>query len=106
MPGKPCALTAQLSFPYSLGPQFVCMECLVTASMDMFPQQLRKRGRRELLILAVAIVCYLMGLLLVTEVRGQRGDHSFLPPKGLRPLCSSSGEVEGPAHWNTGIEVL
>nr|XP_021488323.1 sodium- and chloride-dependent betaine transporter [Meriones unguiculatus] len=50
-----------------LDSQFVCMECLVTASMDMFPQQLRKRGRRELLILAVAIVCYLMGLLLVTE---------------------------------------
>lgn len=49
------------------------MECLVTASMDLFPQQLRKRGRRELLILAVTIVCYLMGLLLVTEVRGQRG---------------------------------
>lgn len=45
----------------------------MTASMDMFPQQLRKSGRRELLILAVAIVCYLMGLLLVTEVRGQRG---------------------------------
>lgn len=58
---------------HSLGPQFVCMECLVTASMDMFPQQLRKSGRRELLILAVSIVCYLMGLLLVTEVRGQRG---------------------------------
>lgn len=58
---------------YSLGPQFVCMECLVTASMDLFPQQLRKRGRRELLILAVTIVCYLMGLLLVTEVRGQHG---------------------------------
>ncbi|EGW04916.1 Sodium- and chloride-dependent GABA transporter 2 [Cricetulus griseus] len=50
-----------------LDSQFVCMECLVTASMDMFPQQLRKSGRRELLILAVAIVCYLMGLLLVTE---------------------------------------
>lgn len=43
----------------------------MTASMDMFPQQLRKSGRRELLILGVAIVCYLMGLLLVTEVRGQ-----------------------------------
>ncbi|XP_021046081.1 sodium- and chloride-dependent betaine transporter isoform X2 [Mus pahari] len=50
-----------------LDSQFVCMECLVTASMDMFPQQLRKSGRRELLILAVSVVCYLVGLLLVTE---------------------------------------
>lgn len=50
-----------------LDSQFVCMECLVTASMDMFPQQLRKSGRRELLILAISVLCYLMGLLLVTE---------------------------------------
>lgn len=44
------------------------MECLVTASMDMFPRQLRKSGRRELLILAVSVTCYLIGLFLVTEV--------------------------------------
>lgn len=50
-----------------LDSQFVCVECLVTASMDMFPRQLRKSGRRELLILAVAVICYLIGLLLVTE---------------------------------------
>uniref|UniRef100_A0A6I8N077 Transporter n=1 Tax=Ornithorhynchus anatinus TaxID=9258 RepID=A0A6I8N077_ORNAN len=50
-----------------LDSQFVCVECLVTVSMDMFPRQLRKRGRRELLILAISIVCYLLGLLLVTE---------------------------------------
>uniref|UniRef100_A0A8C6MZU8 Transporter n=1 Tax=Mus spicilegus TaxID=10103 RepID=A0A8C6MZU8_MUSSI len=63
-----------------LDSQFVCMECLVTASMDMFPQQLRKSGRRELLILAISVVCYLMGLLLVTEVRRQSftsGSHLF-----------------------------
>lgn len=65
-----CPGFTAVSFFYSPGPQFVCMECLVTSSMDMFPQQLRKRGRRELLILVVAIVCYLLGLLLVTEVRG------------------------------------
>ncbi|XP_007503846.2 sodium- and chloride-dependent betaine transporter isoform X1 [Monodelphis domestica] len=50
-----------------LDSQFVCMECLVTASMDMFPRQLRKPGRRELLILFMAVVGYLIGLLLVTE---------------------------------------
>lgn len=79
------------------------MECLVTASMDMFPQQLRKGGRRELLILGVAIVCYLLGLLLVTEVRRQGGtpdsSEPFLPSaQGLTPSLLPHGEVEGPTH--------
>ncbi|XP_065779633.1 sodium- and chloride-dependent betaine transporter [Muntiacus reevesi] len=50
-----------------LDSQFVCMECLVTASMDMFPRQLRRSGRRELLILAITVTCCLIGLFLVTE---------------------------------------
>ncbi|XP_009001611.3 sodium- and chloride-dependent betaine transporter isoform X1 [Callithrix jacchus] len=50
-----------------LDSQFVCVECLVTASTDMFPRQLRKSGRRELLILTIAVTCYLIGLFLVTE---------------------------------------
>lgn len=40
----------------------------MTASVDMFPRQLRRSGRRELLILGISILCYLIGLLLVTEV--------------------------------------
>ncbi|XP_029455806.1 sodium- and chloride-dependent betaine transporter-like [Rhinatrema bivittatum] len=50
-----------------LDSQFVCVESLVTAIVDMFPAVFRKRFRRELLILGIAIVCYLLGLLLVTE---------------------------------------
>lgn len=42
----------------------------MTAFTDMFPRQLRQSGRRELLILAIAVICYLLGLLLVTEVPG------------------------------------
>lgn len=49
--------------------QFVCVESMVTALIDMFPGVFRKKGRRELLILAIAVMCYLLGLLLVTEVR-------------------------------------
>ena len=49
--------------------QFVCVESMVTALIDMFPEVFRKKGRRELLILAIAVICYLLGLLLVTEVR-------------------------------------
>ncbi|XP_066864512.1 sodium- and chloride-dependent betaine transporter isoform X3 [Kogia breviceps] len=56
-----------------LDSQFVCVECLVTASVDMFPRQLRKSGRRELLILAIAVTCYLIGLFLVTEAWSREG---------------------------------
>lgn len=45
----------------------------MTASVDMFPRQLRKSGRRELLILAIAVTCYLIGLFLVTEVSRDSG---------------------------------
>lgn len=58
----------------------------MTASMDMFPRQLRRSGRRELLILAIAVTCCLIGLFLVTEVsaRGRAsprdwGDHTVEP---------------------------
>uniref|UniRef100_A0A8D0H2R2 Transporter n=1 Tax=Sphenodon punctatus TaxID=8508 RepID=A0A8D0H2R2_SPHPU len=50
-----------------LDSQFVCVESLVTAIVDMYPEVFRKKGRRELLILAIAVICYLLGLLLVTE---------------------------------------
>ncbi|XP_042667235.1 sodium- and chloride-dependent betaine transporter-like isoform X2 [Centrocercus urophasianus] len=50
-----------------LDSQFVCVESMVTALIDMFPGVFRKKGRRELLILAIAVMCYLLGLLLVTE---------------------------------------
>ena len=45
----------------------------MTASMDMFPRQLRRSGRRELLILAISVTCCLIGLFLVTEVSGRGG---------------------------------
>ncbi|NXO27168.1 S6A12 protein, partial [Cisticola juncidis] len=50
-----------------LDSQFVCVESMVTAIIDMFPGVFRKKGRRELLILAIAVIGYLLGLLLVTE---------------------------------------
>ncbi|CAI5786318.1 sodium- and chloride-dependent betaine transporter [Podarcis lilfordi] len=50
-----------------LDSQFVCVESLVTAIVDLFPDIFRKKGRREVLILGIAVICYLIGLLLVTE---------------------------------------
>ncbi|KAK6482826.1 sodium- and chloride-dependent GABA transporter 2-like [Huso huso] len=50
-----------------LDSQFVCVESLATAITDMYPGVFRKERRRELLILGIAVVCFLLGLFLVTE---------------------------------------
>uniref|UniRef100_A0A8C4YM98 Transporter n=1 Tax=Gopherus evgoodei TaxID=1825980 RepID=A0A8C4YM98_9SAUR len=50
-----------------LDSEFVCVESLVTAIVDMYPKVLQRKGHRELLILAIAVTCYLLGLMLVTE---------------------------------------
>lgn len=49
--------------------QFVCVESLVTAVVDMYPKIFRRGYRRELLILALSIVSYFIGLIMLTEVR-------------------------------------
>ncbi|KAG7324132.1 hypothetical protein KOW79_012148 [Hemibagrus wyckioides] len=50
-----------------LDSQFVCVESLVTAVVDMHPSVFRRKNRRELLILAVACFSFLMGLIMLTE---------------------------------------
>lgn len=52
----------------SVSLQFVCMESLVTAIIDMYPKVFRKGYRREQLILVIALASYLIGLIMVTEV--------------------------------------
>lgn len=42
------------------------MEGFVTALIDEWPQKLRKK--REVLLFAVSILSYLIGLLIITEV--------------------------------------
>lgn len=49
--------------------QFVCVESLVTAIVDMYPAVFRRKNRRELLLLAVALFSFLMGLIMLMEVR-------------------------------------
>lgn len=43
--------------------------------MDMYPCVFRKKNRREVLILGVSVVSFLVGLVMLTEVRacGRRG---------------------------------
>ncbi|XP_013861751.1 sodium- and chloride-dependent betaine transporter isoform X2 [Austrofundulus limnaeus] len=64
--------------------QFVSLECLMTSVTDMFPSTLRKAHRRELLLLCLCTVCFLLGLLLVTE-----GALYFLQPL-ISIFCSGN----------------
>uniref|UniRef100_A0AAY4B0P4 Transporter n=1 Tax=Denticeps clupeoides TaxID=299321 RepID=A0AAY4B0P4_9TELE len=50
-----------------LDSQFVCVESLVTAMVDMYPSVFRRKNRRELFILAVSILSFLVGLIMLTE---------------------------------------
>nr|XP_015814941.2 sodium- and chloride-dependent GABA transporter 2 isoform X1 [Nothobranchius furzeri] len=50
-----------------LDSQFVCVESLATALTDLFPHRLRRPGVREILVLVIAVVCFLLGLPFVTE---------------------------------------
>ncbi|XP_023498734.1 sodium- and chloride-dependent GABA transporter 2 isoform X5 [Equus caballus] len=48
-------------------PQFVCVESLVTALVDLNPEMFRKKNRREFLILGVSVFSFLVGLVMLTE---------------------------------------
>ncbi|XP_025138794.1 sodium- and chloride-dependent GABA transporter 2 isoform X4 [Bubalus bubalis] len=50
-----------------LDSQFVCVESLVTALVDMYPRVFRKKNRREVLILGVSVTSFLVGLVMLTE---------------------------------------
>lgn len=48
--------------------QFVCVESLVTAVVDLYPETFRRGYRRELLILGMSVVSFFIGLIMCTEV--------------------------------------
>uniref|UniRef100_A0A8D2DTR1 Sodium- and chloride-dependent GABA transporter 2 n=1 Tax=Sciurus vulgaris TaxID=55149 RepID=A0A8D2DTR1_SCIVU len=50
-----------------LGLDILCVESLVTALVDMYPRMFRKKNRREILILAVSVISFLVGLVMLTE---------------------------------------
>uniref|UniRef100_A0A3Q3QI80 Transporter n=1 Tax=Monopterus albus TaxID=43700 RepID=A0A3Q3QI80_MONAL len=50
-----------------LDSQFVCVESLMTAIVDMYPTVFRRKNRRELFLLAVVLFSFLMGLIMLME---------------------------------------
>uniref|UniRef100_A0A673BX39 Transporter n=1 Tax=Sphaeramia orbicularis TaxID=375764 RepID=A0A673BX39_9TELE len=49
-----------------LDTQFVSLEALMTSVTDLYPHLIRRGHRRELLLMFVCIVCFLVGLVMVT----------------------------------------
>lgn len=43
----------------------------MTAVVDMYPKVFRRGYRRELLILALSVISYFLGLVMLTEVSGE-----------------------------------
>lgn len=85
-----CCLSPTLSYPLI---QFVCVESLVTALVDMYPRVFRKKNRREILILIVSVISFFIGLIMLTEVRvwEQSGDQ-------IRSQTDNGTCWEGPQH--------
>nr|XP_057932811.1 sodium- and chloride-dependent GABA transporter 2-like isoform X1 [Doryrhamphus excisus] len=50
-----------------LDSQFVCVESLVTAIVDMYPAVFRRKNRRELFLLGVVFISFLVGLVMLME---------------------------------------
>lgn len=70
-----CAYVFPPSFPH-ISCQFVCVESLVTAVVDMYPALFRRKNRRELFLLAVSLFSFFMGLIMLMEVRVTLWDHT------------------------------
>ncbi|XP_068172841.1 sodium- and chloride-dependent GABA transporter 2-like [Antennarius striatus] len=47
--------------------QFVAMEVVITTIIDLFPNEMRKAGRRERLLLCFCILCFFCQLIMITE---------------------------------------
>ncbi|XP_053717624.1 sodium- and chloride-dependent betaine transporter-like isoform X1 [Synchiropus splendidus] len=54
-------------FLLGIDSQFLCVESMVTTISDLFPARLRRPGAREILVLLMAGMCFLIGLLFVTK---------------------------------------
>uniref|UniRef100_A0A668AC12 Transporter n=1 Tax=Myripristis murdjan TaxID=586833 RepID=A0A668AC12_9TELE len=93
-----------------LDTQFVSLEALMTSVTDLYPHLIRRGRRRELLLLFICIVCFLVGLVMVTPgglYVFQIYDHFSCSGASLLLLsiCQSLaiGWVYGPERFSANI---
>lgn len=54
-------------FLMGIDTQFLCVESMITTITDLFPGRLRRPGAREILVLVIAGICFLLGLPFLTH---------------------------------------
>ncbi|XP_071383100.1 sodium- and chloride-dependent GABA transporter 2-like [Centroberyx affinis] len=91
--------------------QFVGLESIMTSLTDVYPSVIRKGYRRELLLMLICIVCYLLGLFMVSEAGPyilQLFDHYVCsgPTLILLSICQSViiGWIYGAERFCENIE--
>uniref|UniRef100_A0A4W5JXF6 Transporter n=1 Tax=Hucho hucho TaxID=62062 RepID=A0A4W5JXF6_9TELE len=94
-----------------LDTQFVSLEALMTSVTDLYPTVIRRGYRRELLLLMVCVVCFLVGLVMVTPgglYVFQIYDHYSCSGASLLLLSIfqsvAVGWVYGPDRFNDNIK--
>lgn len=73
--------------------QFVGLEALTTAISDLNPTFFHVGHRRKLLLLAISVFCFFLGLVMVTDVRPARSAVCLLasPASNSQPSASDTG---------------
>lgn len=91
--------------------QFAGLESIMTSIVDTFPSHILKEYRRELLLLLLCIVCFLLGLFLVTQAGVyilQIFDHYVCSGPTLLLLATLQsiviGWIYGADHFSSNIE--
>lgn len=84
LPSRSYFQTVTYNFRSFLSHQFVCVESLVTAIVDMHPTLFRRKHRRELFLLGVSLVSFFMGLIMLTEVGLTQGHNTHTHTHTMR----------------------
>lgn len=89
--------------------QFVGLEALATSISDMNPSFFHVGHRRKFLLLGISIVCFFIGLSMVTEVRSDYNVTSLISRQTFFFSCGkrqSQQLTEVPFHTQGGIYIF
>lgn len=82
--------------------QFVGLEALTTAISDMYPAFFHVGHRRKLLLLAICVVCFFLGLSMVTEVRTNCNIRALFSPF----VFASADHTHGISRTQGGLYIF